>query len=96
MNENISTLPHAVTLPLVDRANLLAATVLEEKGDVYSPASILLDVVSTVSDNAGFEVQLRVTREGFQLVFPQGVETDEVLFNMDRGFEVIKEMTLEV
>ncbi|WNM67356.1 hypothetical protein SEA_CHILIPEPPER_35 [Microbacterium phage ChiliPepper] len=96
MNENISTLPHTVTLPLVDRANQLAATVLEEKGDVYSPASILLDVVSTVSDNAGFEVQLRVTREGFQLVFPQGVETDEVLFNMDRGFEVIEEMTLEV
>ncbi|AVR56781.1 hypothetical protein PBI_ELVA_40 [Microbacterium phage Elva] len=96
MNSNeTSILPHVVAMPLVTAVNELAAKVLEEKGEVYSTANILLDVISVVNDNAGFEVELRVTCEGFQIAFPQSIESDEVLGAMNQGIEVISEMALE-
>ncbi|QOP66628.1 hypothetical protein SEA_LAHQTEMISH_37 [Microbacterium phage Lahqtemish] len=94
-NNETSILPHVATMPVIAKVNLLAETILENKGEVYSTANILVDLVAIVCDNAGFEIQIRITNEGYSLAFPQDVEADEVLGALDQGLEVLEEMSLE-
>ncbi|QCG77298.1 hypothetical protein SEA_BUBBABEAR_37 [Microbacterium phage BubbaBear] len=94
-NNETSILPHVATMPVITKVNLLAEAILENKGTVYSTANILVDLVAIVCDNAGFEVELRITNEGYSLAFPQDIEADEVLGALDQGLEVLEEMSLE-
>lgn len=96
MNSNeTSILPHTVTLTLVNKARVLSRATEEKNGSEYAVTNIILDTISIVCDNAGFEVEMRITKEGFQLAFPQVIESDVVLAAMDQGFEVLEEMLLE-
>jgi hypothetical protein len=96
MNSNeTSILPHAVTLPLLHKVEALSASAAEVHGNGYPTTNIVLDVLAIVADCAEYELELRVTKEGFQLAFPQHVETDQVLDDFDRALEVLSETILE-
>ncbi|QUE26079.1 hypothetical protein SEA_SANASANA_41 [Microbacterium phage SanaSana] len=96
MNSNeTSILPHAVTLPIVVKAQAFTARVLDEKGDDYPATSVLLDMVALASDNIEYELEFRVAKDGYQIAFPQSVEADMVLDDLDRALEVLTEMVLE-
>ncbi|UKH48474.1 hypothetical protein QDW18_gp37 [Microbacterium phage Katzastrophic] len=90
-NNDTSLLPHEVTLAIVQRADQMVDDFLADEGETLSSAGILLSVIEMVSDNAGFEIELRITKGGYQLAFPQSVTVDDVLDNIDRGFEVMHE-----
>ena len=95
MNSNeTSILPHTITLPLVQRADQLVEDHLERTGTQCSSTGILLTVVETVSDCC-FEVELRITNEGYVIAFPQDQTVDDLLAAMARGFEVQEELLAE-
>lgn len=96
MNSNeTSILPHEVTLPLMGKVEGLSNQAAEIHGNGYPTHNILLDILAIVGDCAEYELELRITKEGFQLAFPQAVEADQVLDDFDRALEVLSETILE-
>lgn len=96
MNSNeTSILPHIVALPVVNKARAFTAEVLEERGTVYSTENVLRDMIAITCDNTEYELEFRITNEGFVFAFPQSVEVDMVLDDLDRALEVLRESALE-
>ncbi|UDG78739.1 hypothetical protein SEA_INDYLU_37 [Microbacterium phage IndyLu] len=93
-NNETSILPHTITLPLVQRADQLVDDHLKRTGDQLSSTGILLTVIETVSDCC-FEVELRITSEGYVIAFPQDRTVDDLLDAIARGFEVQEEILAE-
>lgn len=94
-NNETSILPHEVTTPLMGKVEALSRQATEIHGNGYPTHNIILDVIAIVGDCAEYELELRVTKAGFQLAFPQSIEADQVLDDFDRALEVLSETLLE-
>jgi hypothetical protein len=94
-NNETSILPHTVTLPLMGKVEALSDSAAEIHGNGYPTHNILLDVLAIVADCTEYELELRINKEGFQLVFPQNIEADQVLDDFDRALEVLSETILD-
>ena len=90
-NNETSILPHTVALALVQQVDELTETYFENEGIQLSTAGILLSAVETITDCQDYELEVRITKDGYQIAFPQSKSADDVLADFDQAFEALFE-----
>lgn len=88
-NNETSILPHTVTLPLVQRADEFVENYMVSDGVLLSSAGILLACVETITDNRDYPLEVRITKDGYQIAFPQTMTVEDVLEDFNQAFEAL-------
>lgn len=85
----MSILAHPITMPLVNKVDELCADY-----DVASATGTILSAIEMIRDNGGadsegFEVEFRITKDGYCFLIPEDVTVEQFEMDFQHALDVI-------